>query len=214
MKTAYILAAMIFAATSTGASAATITSLTDGFETEVGVTNSVLNYGSFQNWDVSDGTVDLIKTGQYGIGCQSGSWCVDLDGSTSDAGILTTKDMFAAGSYTLSFGISGNQRNSSNDMLTVLAFGDYSETFTLAAGDPWMTITRTVNLASAAKLSFSNAGGDNRGIILDNVSVTGGGGLSAVPLPASVWLLGLGVGSFAATRRKRRSGDQTRASRA
>ncbi len=192
--------AAVFAVSGMAASAATITGFTDGFEGEA-PTGSVLNYNAFTNWDVTDGTVDLIKSGGFGITCQSGSWCVDMDGSTSDSGIFTTKNKFAAGSYVLSFGLSGNQRGAVPDTIAILSFGDLTESITLNSSDPWATYTRNVNLTSAAKLSFENAGGDNFGIILDNVNVRTAN-TSVVPLPAGFWLMGIAIGSLALTRRK------------
>ncbi|HDZ16579.1 MAG TPA: PEP-CTERM sorting domain-containing protein, partial [Methylophaga aminisulfidivorans] len=68
--------------------AATISSLNDGFETEA--STSTLNYNSFANWDVTAGTVDLIKNGNsWGITSSEGDYSVDLDGSTGNAGVLT-----------------------------------------------------------------------------------------------------------------------------
>ena len=45
---------------------------------------TVLNYGLFTNWDVLNGTtVDLIRSGDYGISCVDGAgYCVDMSGST------------------------------------------------------------------------------------------------------------------------------------
>jgi len=68
-------------------------------------------------WTVTDGTVDVANGGF----CQSGQ-CVDLDGSSRDAGVL-------------------------------------SRSFSLAAG-----VLYTLS-------SFSNAGGDNIGTLLDNVVI-------------------------------------------
>lgn len=178
---------------SSKASAATVTSFTDDFEAE----GTSLNYNSFAKWDVIDGTVDTIATGGFGINCPSGSSvCVDLDGSTADSGILTTKDEFDVGTYTLSFDISGNQRGQAADTVTVI-LGDYIEQFSRESGDPWETITRSVDVTSLSKLSFENEGGDNFGIILDNVSV------AVVPIPAAAWLFVSGfAGLLFSSRRK------------
>jgi hypothetical protein len=195
--------ATVFVFSGFSASAATISGLNDGFEGE-GDPGSSLNYNSFTNWDVTNGTVDIIKTGGFGIDCQSGSYCVDLDGSTSNAGVLTTKDDFASGSYVLSFDLSGNQRGGAADTV-VVNFGNLSESITLNSNDPWTTYMRNVTLASAGKLSFDHAGGDNFGIILDNVIVKpSDNGPSPIPLPAGVWLMLASIGSLAVVRRKRR----------
>lgn len=177
--------------------AALISTLQDGFEGE-GQATSVLNYGSFTNWDITDGTVDLIQNvNQWGISCASGNFCVDLDGSTDDAGVMSSKEGFAAGKYKVRFDLSGNQRQGAFDTVTVMfGAGALLNAIDFDSSDGWTTYSFLVDLLDGDKLSFSNAGGDNIGAILDNVSV------SAVPLPAAVWLFGSGLMGFLALRRK------------
>lgn len=81
--------------------------------------NSQLNYNSFNGLTVTDGTVDLVRSSDFGIHCvgNTGS-CVDLDGSSGDAGVLNSAGSFAfaAGDIvSLAFQISGNQRGGSAD---------------------------------------------------------------------------------------------------
>lgn len=177
--------------------AALLSSLNDGFEGE-GQPSSVLNYNSFVNWDVTNGTVDLIQNGnQWGIVCSTGSFCVDLDGSSGDAGILTSKDGFSAGKYKVSFDLSGNQRSGPFDTVSVLfGAGSLLNQLILDWDENWHTYSFLVDLVDGDKLSFRNFGGDNVGAILDNVRV------SAVPIPAAVWLFGSGLMGFLAMRRK------------
>ena len=50
-----------------------------------------LNYTAFVNgWSVSDGTVDLIGTGFFDFYPGNGNY-VDLDGSSSNAGVLASR---------------------------------------------------------------------------------------------------------------------------
>lgn len=197
MKKIIAFLAVSFCCFAPASYAALISSLYDGFENE-GQAGSVLNYNSFVNWDVTDGTVDLIKNGnQWGIVCSSGSFCVDLDGSTGDAGILTTKNGFNAGKYKVSFDLSGNQRNGPADQISVLfGAGALLNHLLLDWDENWHTYTFLVDLVDGDKLSFRNFGGDNVGAILDNIHV------SAVPIPAAVWLFGSGLMGFLAMRRK------------
>src|SRR5687768_14579929 len=68
----------------------------DGFQTEPNAT--ILNYNSFDNWTVSNGTVDLLAAGYFGL--VTPTITVDLDGSTSNAGIMTsTAQSLIAGNY-------------------------------------------------------------------------------------------------------------------
>ncbi len=93
----------------------------DGFEGET-AGGSILNYNSFANWTVTDGTVDLVRSGQFGITCRSGNYCVDLDGSTRNAGemSLSMPVALAAGDYVeLTFWLSGNQRGGAMDEVDI-----------------------------------------------------------------------------------------------
>lgn len=173
-----------------------ISLFSDNFDTENGGSGA-LNFNGFSKWDVTDGTVDLIPAGgQFDFYPGNGLY-IDLDGSTGNAGILTTKTTFAAGTYNLSFKLGGNARGSAADAVTVnLGLGNFSEVFTLNSGDPLTTFVRTITLTSAGKLSFSNAGGDNIGAILDDVNLT------TIPTPALLpGLIGMGL----AAMRKRRN---------
>jgi len=194
MMLAVASAAVAFLAISSTTNAATVTSLSDNFNSE----SQGLNYNSFANWDVSNGTVDLIGPGFFPL-C-GGSNCVDLDGSTGNAGDLTTKDAFSIGKYELTFRIAGSQRGQNADGVTV-TFGDMNESFKKASTDPFELITRIVMLSSADFLAFSHAGGDNIGILLDDVTIT------AVPLPAALPLYGAGLGllGYVGWRRKRKN---------
>lgn len=93
------------------ASAAVVYS--NNFDAENGG-NSQLNYNGFNGLSVTDGTVDLIRSGDFGITCKGGSGsCVDLDGSTNNSGLTSSGSYaFAAGDL-VSFSLdwSGNQRN-------------------------------------------------------------------------------------------------------
>lgn len=145
----------------------------DDFDAENGGTGA-LNYAGFANWGVTDGTVDLIGNGFFDFYPGNGLY-VDLDGSTADAGVLTTTMTFALpeGSYELSFDLGGSQRGDSNDV-TVTLGGLYTDTFTLASADPLTGVSVPVAVPAGGALvtlSFENAGGDDIGAIVDNVQL-------------------------------------------
>jgi hypothetical protein len=182
-----------------GASANAGIIFSDNFDGENGGTGA-LNYSGFANWTVSDGTVDLIGNGLFDFLPGNGLY-IDLDGSTSNAGTITATFALAPGDYVLSFDLAGNQRNNAAESVAVLVeTAIFSETFSLSKSDPFTTFTRlfSVDSAMTVSLSFGGAGGDNIGMLLDNVSV------ASVPEPATLALLGLCLLGAGATRLGRR----------
>lgn len=199
MNTRTILALATTALISTSAQAAVI--FQDNFDSEAGAPGQhALNYNSFDQWSVSNGTVDVVSTGGWGITCVGGTGkCVDLDGSTGNAGTFTSDLIsLAEGTYTLSFDISGNQRWGRDDLGVTLG-GFFNESFSLASNDSWQTVSHTFDVTSttAASFIFNHAGGDNIGIMLDNVSLES----VDVPEPASIAIFGLGIVGLGFARR-------------
>lgn len=83
--------------------------------------NTQTNYTGFNGLTVTDGTVDLVRSGDFRITCPGGRGaCVDLDGSTGDAGLTSSNSYaFGAGSrLELRFVFTGNQRGGASDSFT------------------------------------------------------------------------------------------------
>jgi hypothetical protein len=162
----------------------------DDFDAENGSTGQ-LNYTGFANWTVSDGFVDLMGNGFHDFYPGSGLF-VELDGSGSDAAVFTSSAIAVSpGTYLLQFDLGINNAGSLIESMNVTLGGDYAETFDETdAGLPanFNLISRQIQVTSAGNVAivFDHAGGDNFGLIIDNVSLA-----RIVPEPTSVVLLGL-----------------------
>ena len=160
-----------------------------------------LNYSSFLKWNVSDGTVDLIGNGFYDFLPGNGLY-VDMDGSTGNAGKMITSQVISlqAGTYELSYMLAGNHRNGSTEAVDVeVTVGIFSASHSLLQNDPFTLFTQQFTLASAQNvaISFAGVGGDNIGMLLDNVK------LSVVPAPGAILLAGIGTTLVGWLRRRR-----------
>lgn len=148
----------------------------DDFNAENGGA-AALNYAGFANWTVGDGTVDLIGEDSAHDFYPGNGLYVDLDGSSGDAGVLTSSDQFAllaGGTYELRFDLGGSARSESPTDTVDVALGTvFAESFTLDWDDPLTTVVRDINVTTSelATLSFADLGNDNRGLILDNVQL-------------------------------------------
>lgn len=168
----------------------------DNFNAETQARNASLTH-----WTVSNGSIDVIGTGYFDFYPENGNF-LDLDGSTRNAGKITTHTAFSLNpgvTYLLSFDLGSSKYGDTNSVNVSL--GNFSETFTLAPNAGWQPFTRSFTVLSgmSSNLSFDHTGGDNMGLMLDNVSVT------AVPEAETyaLMLTGLGLVGFAARRRVR-----------
>jgi PEP-CTERM motif-containing protein len=188
----------------TGAHAAVIFS--DNFDAEALGLNATLD-----NWTVSDGTIDVVGPDTYPGLCDppSGSSpsparCIDLDGSTSNAGTITSAPInFAPGTYDFLFSAAGNQRGYPFDTLHISIGSLFGTSGTFDSGYPWLNYSFPfiVTSPTTASIVFALDGGDNVGVLLDDVSIRSVD-VQAVPEPASLTLLGSGVLALIARRRR------------
>jgi hypothetical protein len=160
----------------------------------------VLNYNGFANWNVTRQSVDLIGNGFFDFLPGNGLY-VDLDGSTGSAGEITSMNLnLAAGSYQFSFDLAGSQRGEApfNTVELGLEIGVLSDTIMLASADPFATYTYyfTLNAATTVNIVFDHQGGDNIGLLLDNVH------LQTIPTPLASLIAGAGLFGVIGVRRR------------
>ncbi len=214
MRIRKVLVATLFGAALTfGSSSQAAVLFQDSFDSDA--LTSALNFNSLANWTVSNGTIDYIRSGNYYINCVGGTGgCIDMDGSTGDAGRITSTATYAltAGvSYTLSGQVSGNQRGGTADGISLGLLdsitGDPLITFTnslIASGASFGTrsVTVTYQTNRTVRLFFEGLGGDYYGVILDNVLFADDGSSTVVSEPGTALLAGLGL-LLAAMHRRR-----------
>jgi hypothetical protein len=178
--------------------------LSDNFNSENGGV-AQLNYTNFANFNVTAGSVDLIGNGNFDFYPGNGLY-VDLDGSTGQAGTLTSKLTFAPGSYNLSFDLGGSQRGVLDHVIVTL--GDFSTEITRQSSDPLALFSFAFTTSVAGPLSFSNVEPGNIGAILDNVTVSAVPATGTVPEPPTLALFALGGLALAGWRWRRRGTRQ------
>lgn len=176
----------------------------DNFDADFGT--SSLNFGSFANWTVDNGTVDYIRSPNvWGITCVGG--CVDMDGSTGNGGRMTSKTAFnllAEHTYKISVDVSGNQRTGSIENLDFGIPGTLNS-FIINPGNLFTSYSNVFSgFAGLASIIFQTSSNDNVGAIIDNVVLECVScDLASVPEPGVFGLLALGlVGVGFARRRK------------
>ncbi|MCZ8235368.1 MAG: DUF642 domain-containing protein [Inhella sp.] len=150
-------------------------------------------------WTLTSGWVDIIGTGYFDFLPGNGKY-IDMDGSRSQAGTLSRNLNLVAGtSYLLTFDLAGNWRNAAKEQVNV-SFGSTTGSYSLGqkVGFTNFSLSFTPTISGAYGLSFAGTGGDNMGMLLDNVKV------AAIPEPQTYALLALGLVLGATMRRRQR----------
>jgi hypothetical protein len=146
----------------------------DDFNGENGMVSRA-DYRGFRQWEVAAGSVDLIGTYPFDPLPPGRGMYVDLDGCTNHGATLRTRHALALapGEYVLSFRLGGSQRISDPNTVHVSLGTVYRESFSMTNYAPVRKYVRRIAIAKpvAARIELVQDGGDNFGLLLDDVEL-------------------------------------------
>lgn len=193
--------------------------LNGSFETPVISAASFLNVApgaepSGFGWTVVTNTVDIFSVGVLGTTAPvvDGNQALDLVGFGSTGALEQSFATALGQTYTLTFAYANNVGSGASSAQVAITEGlnsllnqSISHSTSNGANYDWTTFSANfVATGTTAVLRFTNTlGGNNGGILLDNVAVNRFTG-SEIPEPSATWLAGAGVAALAVMRKLRR----------
>jgi hypothetical protein len=133
------------------------------------------DYRALARWQVVAGSVDLEGRYPFEFLPPGNGMYLDLDGSTMQAGTIRTRTplVLEPGEYVLSYQAAGCQHVAVNDVLHVTLGTLVRQRLELAPYEKLRTyrVRFTVPARTAAHLQLAQEGGDNVGMLFDNVEI-------------------------------------------
>jgi hypothetical protein len=171
--------------------------------------NAQLNYFGFADYNVSQGSVDLIGNGSFDAYPGNGLY-VDLAGSTGQFGAMTTKSILPAGTYDIVLSLGGPIYPEGN------GFGVVQDGATVSWGEgPGQSFILndlqtqdfffTVKLLAPEQFTIADmglSGNPNIGSTLFGFQISPH--IASVPEPITLSLFGAGLAGAAAMRRRKK----------
>ncbi|MDB4950398.1 MAG: motif putative anchor domain protein [Gemmatimonadetes bacterium] len=146
----------------------------DDFDRENGMVSRA-DFHGLRQWEVAGGSVDLQGTYPFAYLPPGHGMYVDLDGSRGHAGTLRTRAelRLAPGEYVLRFSLAGTQWVSAPNTVRVSVGNVLHRAVTLPAFAPVHRYQAvfTVRAPTRAHIQFAQAGGDDMGLLLDDVEL-------------------------------------------
>lgn len=161
-----------------------------------------LNYYGFANFNVSQGSVDLIGNGYFDAYPGNGLY-VDLAGSTNQYGALTTKTIYGPGTYDIGLSLAGPIYNGITDG-AVVSWGQGSSANMILSGLNEANYNFSVTLTQPEAFTITDlglSGNANIGATLFGFQVA----TDPVPEPVTISLFGAGLAGAVAMRRRKRA---------
>lgn len=163
--------------------------------------------GAIPGWTSNNNEIEIGSAGFYGAAPYAGAQVAELNGDKYDTISQTVTGLTVGAKYLLNWGYAGRTGGGSQQM-DVFWGGTKIATNTAVGATAWTTnsavlaATSSQMVLSFAAVNTGVAGVPNTGNLLDGVTLNAA---TAVPEPATIALMALGISALVAVRYRRRA---------